>query len=219
MSEFVRFHPLRANHEGAGDVALRHVQDTVTVDVTQDDDALMAQMASAGRTAVRKAAKAGVEPRPARDLDRFRDMYVETMRRVGAAERYLFSDEFFERLERMGDGVVMLDAGCAAGLFLVRRRRDALLPLGVDRRGAGPLGHQRRPLRGDAPRPRSGARHAPPRRRPGRRRQPPAVQAVDGRRTGARSSWARRSTTPGAYAELCAAAGGADGERFPAYRR
>ena len=118
MSEFVRFHPLRANHEAADDIALRHVQDTVTVDVTQDDDALMAQMASAGRTAVRKAAKAGVEPRPARDLDRFRDMYVETMRRVGAAERYLFSAEFFERLERMGDGVVMLDAGCAAGLFL-----------------------------------------------------------------------------------------------------
>ena len=52
VSEFVRFHPLRANHEGAGDVDLRHVQDTVTVDVQQDDDGLMAQMASAGRTAV-----------------------------------------------------------------------------------------------------------------------------------------------------------------------
>jgi serine/alanine adding enzyme len=118
VSEFVRFHPLRANHEAAADVALRHVQDTVTVDVQQDDDGLMAQMASAGRTAVRKALKAGVEPRPARDLDRFRDMYLETMRRVGADESYLFPAEFFARLEGMGDGVVMLDAGCAAGLFL-----------------------------------------------------------------------------------------------------
>jgi serine/alanine adding enzyme len=118
VSEFVRFHPLRTNHGGVPDVALRHVQDTVTVDVRQDDDGLMAQMASAGRTAVRKAVKAGVEPRPARDLARFRDMYLETMRRVGADESYLFPAAFFERLERMGDGVVMLDAGCAAGLFL-----------------------------------------------------------------------------------------------------
>jgi hypothetical protein len=119
VSEFVRFHPLRGNQERAGDdVRLRRVQDTVTVDVTQDDDALLMQMASAGRTAVRKALKAGVEPRPSRDLERFRDMYLETMRRVGAAESYLFPAEFFERLERMGDGVLMLDAGCAAGLFL-----------------------------------------------------------------------------------------------------
>ena len=119
VSEFVRFHPLRGNQERAGDdIRLRRVQDTVTVDVTQDDDALLMQMASAGRTAVRKALKAGVEPRPSRDLERFRDMYLETMRRVGAAESYLFPAEFFERLERMGDGVLMLDAGCAAGLFL-----------------------------------------------------------------------------------------------------
>ena len=119
VSEFVRFHPLRGNQERAGDdVVLRRVQDTVTVDVTVDDDALLMQMASAGRTAVRKALKAGVEPRPSGDLGRFRDMYLDTMRRVGAAESYLFPPEFFERLERMGDGVLLLDAGCAAGLFL-----------------------------------------------------------------------------------------------------
>jgi hypothetical protein len=118
VSEFVRFHPLRANHESAAGVTLRHVQDTVTVDVTQDDDGLMAQMAPPGRTALRKALRRGVDPRPSRDLDRFRDMYVDTMRRIGAAESYLFPAGFFHRLERMGDGVVMLDAGCAAGLFI-----------------------------------------------------------------------------------------------------
>jgi serine/alanine adding enzyme len=119
VSEFVRFHPLRGNHAQAGaDVTLRHVQDTVTVDVALDDDALLAQMTSAGRTAVRKALRAGVEPRPERDLQRFREMYLDTMRRVGADESYRFPAEFFARLERLGDGVVMLDAGCAAGLFL-----------------------------------------------------------------------------------------------------
>jgi serine/alanine adding enzyme len=120
VSEFIRFHPLRGNQASAGaDVTLRHVQDTVTVDVAQDDDALLAQMASAGRTAVRKALRGGVDPRPSHDLGRFRDMYLDTMRRVGAEESYLFPAAFFERLERLGDGVLLLDAGCAAGLFLV----------------------------------------------------------------------------------------------------
>jgi serine/alanine adding enzyme len=218
VSEFVRFHPLRANHEGAGDIAVRHVQDTVTVDVAQDDDGLMAQMASAGRTAVRKAAKAGVEPRPARDLERFRVMYVETMRRVGAAERYLFSPEFFDRLERMGDGVVMLDAGCAAGLFLA---------------GGGAM-HYFLSASTDEGRALSATnailfaamRHA---REAGLTTLHLGGGLVDGDslQRFKQSMGAGRAAffvgsaihDAGAYAELCAAAGGADGERFPAYRR
>ncbi len=218
VSEFVRFHPLRANHEGADDIAVRHVQDTVTVDVAQDDDGLMAQMASAGRTAVRKAARAGVEPRPARDLDRFREMYVETMRRVGAAERYLFSTEFFDRLERMGDGVVMLDAGCAAGLFLA---------------GGGAM-HYFLSASTDEGRALSATnailfaamRHA---REAGLTTLHLGGGLVDGDslQRFKQSMGAGRAAffvgsaihDAGAYEELCAAAGGADGERFPAYRR
>lgn len=217
MSEFVRFHPLRANHEAAGDVALRHVQDTVTVDVQQDDDGLMAQMASAGRTAARKAAKAGVEPRPARDLDRFRDMYHETMRRVGADESYLFAPEFFDRLERMGDGVVMLDAGCAAGLFLA---------------GGGAM-HYFLSASTDEGRALSATnavlftamQHA---RETGLTRLHLGGGLSDGDslQRFKRSMGAGRTPffvgsevhDAGTYAELCAAADGAPGDRFPAYR-
>ena len=119
VSEFVRFHPLRANHEGAGDVDLRHVQDTVTVDVQQDDDGLMAQMASAGRDGVRKAAKAGVEPRPRpRPGPVPRHVPRDDAAGRGGRALPLPRRSSSTRLERMGDGVVMLDAGCAAGLFL-----------------------------------------------------------------------------------------------------
>lgn len=219
VSEFVRFHPLRGNQANAGaDMTLRHVQDTVTVDVAQDDDALLAQMASAGRTAVRKAVKAGVDARPSHDLGRFRDMYLDTMRRVGADESYLFPTAFFEGLDRMGDGVLMLDAGCAAGLFLV---------------GGGAM-HYFLSASTDEGRARSATngvlftamRHA---REAGLATLHLGGGLADGDslQRFKRSMGAGRTPfyvgtavhDPAAYAELCDAAGGADGERFPAYRR
>ncbi|HYX85607.1 MAG TPA: GNAT family N-acetyltransferase [Gaiellales bacterium] len=118
VSEFVRFHPLRRNHLGLDDVLVHHVQDTVTVGVAQDDAGLEAQMSSAARNSLRKARRSGVEPRRSRDLDRFRAMYHDTMARVGARESYRFPAAFFDRLDALGEGLVLLDAGCAAGLFL-----------------------------------------------------------------------------------------------------
>ena len=217
VSEFVRFHPLRTNHEGAGDVDLRHVQDTVTVEVQQDDDGLMAQMASAGRTAVRKAVKAGVEPRPARDMNRFRDMYLETMRRVGADDSYLFPEEFFARLERMGDGVVMLDAGCATGLFLSgggamhyflsastdegRTLSATNAVLFAAMRNAREAGLATLHLGGGLA-------------------DGDSLQRFKQSMGAGRTPFFVGSAIhdPGAYAELCAAAGEPAGDRFPAYR-
>jgi serine/alanine adding enzyme len=219
VSEFVRFHPLRGNQANAGaDVVLRHVQDTVTVDATLDDDALLAQMTSAGRTAVRKALRAGVEPRLARDLGRFREMYLETMRRVGAADSYLFPAAFFEELERLGDGVVMLDAGCAAGLFLTGGgAMHYFLSASTDEGRA--LSATNAVLY-------AAMRHA-------REAGVPTLHLGGGLADGdslqrfKRSMGAGRTPfhvgtavhDPAAYAELCEAAGGADAERFPAYRR
>ena len=218
VSEFVRFHPLRGNQaQAGGDVALRHVQDTVTVDVSQDDDALLMQMASAGRTAVRKALKAGVDARPVRDLGRFRDMYLDTMRRVGAAESYLFPAEFFERLERMGDGVLMLDAGCAAGLFLVGGgAMHYFLSASTDegRKASATNGVLYAAMR-----------HA-------REAGLATLHLGGGLSDGDSLQRFKRSMGSGrtpffvgsavhdadAYAELCAAAGAVDGDRFPAYR-
>jgi hypothetical protein len=119
VSEFVRFHPILRNHEGLEhDLRLTAFQDNVTVSVQADDDGLMAQMEPTGRNKLRKAIKSGVEVTAHRDLERFTELYLATMRGMGADEFYLFPEEFFTRLERLGDALVVLDAGSAAGLFL-----------------------------------------------------------------------------------------------------
>src|SRR5262249_21659554 len=56
---------------------------------------------------------------PSRDIQRFQRMYTEAMHAVGARESYLFGLDYFEALDRLGDGLLMLDAGQAAALFLV----------------------------------------------------------------------------------------------------
>lgn len=119
VSEFVRFHPILRNHEGLEhDLRLTAFQDNVTVAVQADDEALMAQMEPTGRNKLRKAIKAGVEVTAHRDLARFTELYLATMRGMGADAFYLFPEEFFARLERLGDALVVLDAGTAVGLFL-----------------------------------------------------------------------------------------------------
>jgi GNAT acetyltransferase-like protein len=118
VSEFVRFHPLLANDAGLDDVRRWTLHESVTIDVRADDAALMAQMEGRGRTAVRKAQRAGVEVRAHRDLGRFAALYDAAMERVGAAAFYRFPEAFFAGLERLGDAALVLDAGAAAGLFL-----------------------------------------------------------------------------------------------------
>ena len=86
--------------------------------VQADDDALITQMEPTARNKLRKAIKAGVEVSAHRDIDRVESLYLETMHGMGADPFYLFPDEFFTRLERLGDALTVLDAGSAAGLFL-----------------------------------------------------------------------------------------------------
>ena len=118
VSEFIRFHPVLRNHAGLEGVRLTELQDIVTVAVQADDDALITQMEPTARNKLRKAIKAGVEVSAHRDIDRVESLYLETMHGMGADPFYLFPDEFFTRLERLGDALTVLDAGSAAGLFL-----------------------------------------------------------------------------------------------------
>lgn len=118
VSEFIRFHPVLRNHTGLDGVRLTELQDIVTVAVQVDDDALIAQMQPTARNKLRKAIKAGVEVSVHHDINQVRSLYLDTMRGMGADPFYLFPEEFFTRLERLGDALMVLDAGSAAGLFL-----------------------------------------------------------------------------------------------------
>jgi hypothetical protein len=59
VSEFIRFRPLRRNHEGLEDVELRRLHDVVTVELRQDDEALLAQMKPSARRSVGLARRRG----------------------------------------------------------------------------------------------------------------------------------------------------------------
>jgi hypothetical protein len=118
VSEFVRFHPILENQIVAAGMEVGELEPNITVQVQATDDELVAQMEPTARNKLRKAMRAGVEVREHRDLDRFASLYLETMRGMGADPFYLFPAEFFARLERLGDALVVLDADTAAGIFL-----------------------------------------------------------------------------------------------------
>jgi serine/alanine adding enzyme len=119
VSEFVRFHPVRANHDQAGgDVRLTRVQDMVVLEVAADDEELVRRMVPQARNKLRKAIRSGLVAEPSRDLDRFWRMYSDAMQALDADPSYRFGREYFEALDRLGDALLMLDAGPAAALFL-----------------------------------------------------------------------------------------------------
>jgi Acetyltransferase (GNAT) domain len=118
VSEFIRFHPLLQNQHDLEDVDLRPVQDTVTVDTRLEDEGLLAQMQPTARNKLRKAERRGVRAHESRDLGRFHDLYHETMQRTDADEAYLFDGAYFAGLDQLGERLLMLDASCAAALFI-----------------------------------------------------------------------------------------------------
>jgi hypothetical protein len=119
VSEFVRFHPVRQNQRFAGDdVALTRIQEMIVLDLDGDDDELVRRMVPQARNKLRKAIRRGVAVSASRDLERFWGLYGDAMRGLGAAGGYLFPLAYFQALDALGDGLLMLDAGSAAALFL-----------------------------------------------------------------------------------------------------
>ncbi|HSD03048.1 MAG TPA: GNAT family N-acetyltransferase [Gaiellales bacterium] len=119
VSEFVRFHPVRANQRFAGDdVKVTRVQDMVVLDVQAGDEELVQRMLPQARNKLRKAVRAGLRVKESRDFDRFSILYTAAMRHLDADESYLFGPEYFQALDDLGASLTMLDAGEAAALFL-----------------------------------------------------------------------------------------------------
>ena len=118
VSEFIRFHPLRGNDAGLGDVDVRDVQEIVTVDPGAGEEDVVAGLRSQGRRNLTRARRAGVEVRESDDMAAFHAFYTESMRALGADPFYLFDAAYFEALARLGDAVVLLVAGGARALYL-----------------------------------------------------------------------------------------------------
>lgn len=104
VSQFMRLHPLLANHLTLPLVAdIRHLHDTVYMD-TESADLILANMDSKNRNMIRKAQRNGVEiaSKPMEEYADFARLYRDTMIRDNAAEYYLFDNGYFEALTAFG---------------------------------------------------------------------------------------------------------------------
>jgi len=130
VCEFTRFNPLLENRALAapGCETWRDRQ-TVAIDLGAGEDAVWQGYAGVHRNSIRKAAKNGLAcaERPvAEGLDAFREIYLETMRGLGADAAYEFSAAHFRALHQgLGDRLrlFMVSAGgtdIAGALFLVQ---------------------------------------------------------------------------------------------------
>jgi hypothetical protein len=128
VAEFIRFNPLLGNEVlAAEDTAVALDRQTAVLDLPSDPDVLWARYSSVQRNMVRKAQRAGFGTRVTtlpEGLQAFRDLYAETMQRVGADPYYNFGEAYFEALPTLGDAIrlVSVDANgsvVAAALLLV----------------------------------------------------------------------------------------------------
>jgi hypothetical protein len=105
VSEFIRFHPLLATHRGVdGELDLVRRGETVWLEISTDEERVMAAMSPAARNKVRRARRDGVvvraEAGPAA-IRIFTGLYHETLDRLAAPSSYYFPERYFERLSHL----------------------------------------------------------------------------------------------------------------------
>lgn len=104
VTSFLRLHPLlgAADPPGVTDAAVEAVATgrTVSIDLTLDEESLRRTLRENHRRDVRKLLQRGFSVRHERraSLDDFGRLYRAAMRRHGAEERYLFGDDYLQRL-------------------------------------------------------------------------------------------------------------------------
>lgn len=128
---FLRCHPVLKNVEVAETFApMRKVGLTFSWDLAAHRD-LVAGLSKAHKRKYKKAIREGVEARVTvnpRDLTTFRDLYVQTMTRLGARDFYFFPDEYWESLQKnLGQRLVLVEAvhqGESVAAILIMVGRD-----------------------------------------------------------------------------------------------
>lgn len=112
ITTFIRFHPLFANQrDAARAVQVEPLGRTVGWRLQVPD--LFGGMHQAHRRACRRATSAGVSVSVREapdDFSAFAALYEVTMRRVGAADFYLFGKPYWDALVRLGERVVVFEA-------------------------------------------------------------------------------------------------------------
>lgn len=112
ISQFVRFHPLLANHNLVpAAIETRYMRDTIFMD-TSSPELIMSNMDSKNRNMVRKAQKNGVQiaKTSINDYLDFLSMYEETMARDNADEYYTFHKDYFNQQKALENNAIIFYA-------------------------------------------------------------------------------------------------------------
>ncbi len=102
VSEFVRFHPVYSNPEYFNNLfETEHINDIVLVDLNKGLDQIWADFSKNTKRYIRKGQKEFenviVKKNPSnKELKLFQSLYIETMKKNKASERYFFNFEFIK---------------------------------------------------------------------------------------------------------------------------
>lgn len=131
VSLFVRFPPFLPSQAdraaGLPGLNVRSVANTILVPTNRTDE-MWSAMHKRSRTSVRAAEKVGCFAEVVRAttpmIQQAREMYELTMDRVGAAQGYLFPDEYYRELENLGERLMIVrvtgpDGSCVAASFVL----------------------------------------------------------------------------------------------------
>lgn len=99
VSEFIKFHPILENQKFVKEfMEVIYSSEYICLDVTSENE-ILENMTSDRRNKIRKAIKNNIEIKilenNPENIEKFYEMYVETMDKNRAAEYYYFSKEFF----------------------------------------------------------------------------------------------------------------------------
>lgn len=118
IAEFIRFHPLLKNENSFGqNIEVLHNRTTVWLDLKKSlDEIWMADISKQNRNIIRKCKKNGLYVEQSTNYKEFREIYEQTMQRVGAGKFYFFGKSYYDG---MNNDVHYM-------LMRVRRNEDTL---------------------------------------------------------------------------------------------
>lgn len=109
VAEFIRFHPLIKNEKiFKENIEILHNRRTIYLDLKKDLDSIWNNdITSKNRNMIRKAEKNGLQVNRSSKYEIFKEIYEDTMDKVGANKYYYFKDEYYNELSRNNNYILM----------------------------------------------------------------------------------------------------------------
>lgn len=114
VSEFIRFHPIYNNENYFKEIYdIEFSRKTVGTNLKEFEDPVQAEFSKSMRKEIRKAIRNGVHAsviEKPKDLNDFKNLYYETMKRNNATDFYYFNDTYFDiLLNKLREKILLIE--------------------------------------------------------------------------------------------------------------